>query len=205
MKLGDTQLDDIDRRILAQLQEDCKAPLAQVGKRVGLSAPSVMERIRKLEEAGIIRGYHALVDSRKIGLDVTAFIGVSMASNGIDRLEQVLVEIDEVLECHHVTGAYTVLLKVRTQNTQALERLISRVRLLEGVLRTETLVVLSTQLERTLIPLGVNADDPPPAKRGNGNGGARDVYVEARGSAREPYKDAKSAEANEALDVRREE
>lgn len=194
MKLGDTHLDDIDRRILAQLQEDCKAPLAQVGRRVGLSAPSVMERIRKLEEADIIRGYHALVDSRKVGLDVTAFIGVSMASNGIDRLEQVLVEIDEVLECHHVTGAYTVLLKVRAQNTHALERLISRVRMLEGVLRTETLVVLSTQLERTLIPLGVNADDPPPAKRGNGNGGTR-----------EPFKDAKSAEASEALDVRREE
>jgi Lrp/AsnC family leucine-responsive transcriptional regulator len=191
MKLGDTQLDDIDRRILAELQEDCKAPLAQVGRRVGLSAPSVMERIRKLEEAGIIRGYHAVLDSRKIGLDVTAFIGVSMASNGIDRLEQVLVEIDEVLECHHVTGAYTVLLKVRTQNTQALERLISRVRLVDGVLRTETLVVLSTQLERTLIPLGVNADDPMPSKRGNGNGGA--------------HKDPKLAEASDALAARREE
>lgn len=173
MKLGDSQLDDIDRRILAQLQEDCKAPLAQVGKRVGLSAPSVMERIRKLEEAGILRGYHALVDSRKVGLDVTAFIGVSMSPTGIERLEGVLVAIDEVLECHHVTGAYTVLLKVRTQNTQALERLISRVRLLDGVLRTETLVVLSTQLERTLIPLGVKADDPPPAKRTNGHREAR--------------------------------
>jgi Lrp/AsnC family transcriptional regulator, leucine-responsive regulatory protein len=168
MKLGDTQLDDIDRRILAQLQEDCKAPLAQVGKRVGLSAPSVMERIRKLEEAGIVRGYHALLDSRKVGLDVTAFIGVSMSPRGIERLEDALGDIDEVLECHHVTGAYTVLLKVRTVNTQALEQLISRVRLLDGVLRTETLVVLSTQLERTLIPLGVKADDPPPAKRTNG-------------------------------------
>ena len=188
MKLGDTQLDEIDRRILAQLQEDCKAPLAQVGKRVGLSAPSVMERIRKLEEAGIILGYHAVLDSKKIGLDVTAFIGVSMSPNGIERLEDVLVAIDEVLECHHVTGAYTVLLKVRTQNTHALERLISRVRLLAGVLRTETLVVLSSQLERTLIPLGVNADDPPPAKRPNGNGSA--------------HRETKSSEATEALEAR---
>ena len=78
MKLGDTQLDETDRRILAQLQEDCKVPLAQVGKRVGLSAPSVMERIRRLEEAGIVTGYCALVDSRRVGLDVTAFIGISM-------------------------------------------------------------------------------------------------------------------------------
>jgi Lrp/AsnC family leucine-responsive transcriptional regulator len=190
MKLGDTQLDDIDRRILAQLQEDCKAPLAQVGKRVGLSAPSVMERIRKMEEAGILRGYHALLDSRKVGLDVTAFIGVSMSPTGIERLEGVLVTIDEVLECHHVTGAYTVLLKVRTQNTQALERLISRVRLLDGVLRTETLVVLSTQLERTLIPLGVSPDAPPPARRANGS----------------TNREARPLETSEALDeARREE
>ena len=69
---------------------------------------------------------------------------------------------------------------------KALERLISRVRLLEGVLRTETLVVLSTQLERTLIPLGVKTDDPPPLKRGNGNGGA--------------HKEIKLVEASEALE-----
>lgn len=198
MKLGDTQLDDIDRRILAQLQEDCKAPLAQVGKRVGLSAPSVMERIRKLEEAGIVRGYHALVDSRKVGLDVTAFIGVSMSPRGIERLEDVLGDIDEVLECHHVTGAYTVLLKVRTANTQALEQLISRVRLLDGVLRTETLVVLSTQLERTLIPLGVKTDDPLPARRSNGQNSGNGQHS-AHG---QPNKD-KLSDASDPVDGQR--
>jgi Lrp/AsnC family transcriptional regulator, leucine-responsive regulatory protein len=179
MKLGDPQLDETDRRILAQLQEDCKAPLAQVGKRVGLSAPAVMERIRKLEEASIVCGYHAIVDSRKVGLDVTAFIGVSMSPTGIERLEPTLLSWDEVLECHHVTGAYTVLLKVRTQNTQALERLISRVRFLEGVLRTETIVVLSTQLERTQVPLGVKPDDPPPQKRVNGTSKESKFSVES--------------------------
>lgn len=156
MKLGD-QLDETDRRILAELQEDCKAPLAHVGRRVGLSAPSVMERIRKLEEAGIVRGYHAVLSSRKIGLDVTSFIGVSMSPAGIEQLEARLPELDEVLESHHVTGAYTLLLKVKTQNTETLEQLISRIRLIEGVTRTETLVVLSTQRERTLVPLGVTA------------------------------------------------
>jgi Lrp/AsnC family leucine-responsive transcriptional regulator len=170
MKLGDSQLDDTDRRILALLQEDCKVPLAQVGKRVGLSAPSVMERIRRLEEAGIVRGYCALLDSRKVGLDVTAFIGMSMTPTVIDSFESQLESVEEVLECHHVTGAYTMLLKVKTQNTQTLERLISRLRLMEGVLRSETLVVLSTRLERAHIPLGVHADDPLPAKRANGSG-----------------------------------
>lgn len=178
MKLGD-QLDETDRRILAELQEDCKAPLAHVGKRVGLSAPSVMERIRKLEEADIVRGYHALLNSRKVGLDVTAFIGVSTSARAIDQLEAQLSDLEEVLECHHVTGGYTMLLKVKTQNTETLEQLISRIRLIEGVTRTETLVVLSTRLERTQIPLGVRAGDPPPTRRANGSAASRDHKVSA--------------------------
>ena len=183
MKLGD-QLDETDRRILAELQEDCKAPLAHVGKRVGLSAPSVMERIRKLEEADIIRGYHAVLNSRKVGLDVTAFIGVSTSATGIERLEEQISRFDEVLECHHVTGGYTMLLKVKTQNTETLEQLISRIRLIEGATRTETLVVLSTRLERTLVPIGTQAaspkpGEPPPAKRQNGGAQARDPKVSA--------------------------
>jgi Lrp/AsnC family leucine-responsive transcriptional regulator len=118
MKLGEPNIDEIDRRILAELQLDCKAPLAQVGKRVGLSAPSVMERIRKLEQAGVIAGYHAQLDSRKVGLDVTAFIGVSTSSTGISELEDQIESFEEVLECHHVTGSHTMLLKVKTVNTQ---------------------------------------------------------------------------------------
>lgn len=168
MKLGDTQLDDIDRRILVQLQDDCKVPLAQIGRRVGLSAPSVMERIRRLEEAGIISGYTAQVVSRRVGLDVTAFIGISMAPEVIAHFESQLENVEEVQECHHVTGAHTMMLKVKTQNTQSLERLISRLRLMKGVLRSETLVVLSTRLERTRLPLGVQVDGPPPAKRAQG-------------------------------------
>jgi Lrp/AsnC family leucine-responsive transcriptional regulator len=105
-----------------------------------------------------------------VGLDVTAFIGMSMTPTVIEDFESQLTDIEEVLECHHVTGAYTMLLKVKTQNTQTLERLISRLRLMEGVLRSETLVVLSTRLERTPVFLGVNADDPLPLKRANGSG-----------------------------------
>ncbi len=168
MKLGDTQLDDIDRRILVQLQDDCKIPLAQIGRRVGLSAPSVMERIRRLEEAGIISGYTAQVVSRRVGLDVTAFIGISMAPEVIAHFESQLEHVEEVQECHHVTGAHTMMLKVKTRNTQTLERLISRLRLMQGVLRSETLVVLSTRMERTRLPLGVQGDGPLPAKRANG-------------------------------------
>jgi len=166
MKLGESQIDELDRRILAELQRDCKAPLAQVGKSVGLSAPSVMERIRKLEQAGVIKGYHAVIDSRAVGLDVTAFIGVSTSPHGIDKFESQLSDFEQVLECHHVTGSHTMLLKIKTENTQALEQLISRLRLVDGVLRTETLVVLSTRLERTEVPLMVRAADSAVKREG---------------------------------------
>ena len=147
-------LDEIDRRILGLLQVDCKTPLAKIGEKVGLSAPSVVERVRKLEGEGFITGYHAALDARRLGVDITAFIGVSIGHpKGIQTFEQQLPKLLDVLECHHVTGAHTLMLKVKTQNTETLEELIDRVRSLEGVSRTETMVVLSTHMERTRIAL----------------------------------------------------
>ncbi len=146
-------LDPIDRRILGLLQADCKQPLAKIGAAVGLSAPSVVERIRKLESEGFVTGYHAALDARRLGMDVTAFIGVSIAHpTSIAKLEQELPALDDVLECHHVTGGHTLLLKVKTRTTASLEALISRLRSIEGVERTETSVVLSTRVERTGVP-----------------------------------------------------
>ena len=160
-------LDDIDLKLISFLQEDCKVPLSKLGEQVGLTAPSVMERVRKLEQAGVIRGYHALVDARKVGLDITAFVGVSINyPKNIGVFEQSVVEEPGVLECHHVTGAHTLLLKVRAKNTEALEHLISRIRSFEGAERTETMVVLSTRIERIELPLEVTPSAPaPPRKR----------------------------------------
>ena len=80
MNLGEAHvLDEIDRQLLDELQSDCKRSLKEIGALVGLSAPSVMERVRKLESGGIIKGYHALLDARKVGLDISAFIGVSIS------------------------------------------------------------------------------------------------------------------------------
>jgi Lrp/AsnC family leucine-responsive transcriptional regulator len=163
MKLGDeptVELDDIDRSILTLLQDDCRTPLARIGESVGLSAPAVMERIKKLEAAGFISGYRAILDARRLGLDITAFIGVIVTSGAIDTVEQQIVALDDVLECHHVTGEYTLLLKVKTANTSSLERLISQVRSLDGVQRTETMVGLSTHTERVHLALGPRADAP---------------------------------------------
>jgi len=153
MKIDDQQLDldQIDIQILALLQEHCKMSLAKIGQRVGLSAPAVIERIKKLEESGVIVGYTALLDARKLGCDITAFIGVLTSHpKSIHDVERQIESRQEILECHHVTGAYTLLLKVKTADTSSLEELISDLRSIEGVSRTETMIVLSTHTERQL-------------------------------------------------------
>jgi len=165
-------LDLIDFGILEQLQQNCKRPLAAIGEKVGLTAPSLLERIHKLEEAGVIRDYVAVLDARRLGKDVTAFIGVSVTSpRALAGFEQAVDRIDEVLECHHVTGAWSLMLKVKTDDTEGLERVIDRLREIEGVTRTETMVVLSTHAERSRIPLPVQPA-PPPRRARNGRGRA---------------------------------
>ena len=147
-------LDPTDRTLLMALQDDCTESLAALGERVGLRPPAVLERVRRLEKAGIVRGYHAQVDARLAGLDIGAFIGV-----GIDHpkhmaaFEKAVLAIPSVLECHHVTGRHTLVLKIRTQNTESLHALISELRELPGVDRTETMIVLETKVERTKIEL----------------------------------------------------
>ena len=160
-------LDATDLAILDLLQENCKQPLAAIGEKVGLSAPSVVERIHKLEEAGVITDYVALLDARLLGKDITAFIGVSTAHpRAIAAIERQIASIDPVLECHHVTGVHTLLLKAKAENTEALEQLIDRIRSIEDVTRTETMVVLSTHVERVRVPLdqGDAADERAPRR-----------------------------------------
>ena len=182
MKLGNDpiELDEIDLGILAILQDNCRTSLAKIGEHVGLSAPSVIERVKKLEDGGIIRGYHAILDARRLGVDITAFIGVYVSHPRLtERFEREIESIEDVLECHHVTGAHTLLLKVKTSNTSSLEALISRLRSIDGVEKTETMVVLSTNTERSQlklpnVPTPVGSGDAPPVeKKARRNGVAR--------------------------------
>ena len=172
MKLGqhENDLDSIDFQILRLLQQNCKLSWGKIGEEVGLSAPSVIERVKKLEESGVVRSYQAILDARALGFDVTAFIGLLIAHPAsIQAVEQEVTAVQEVLECHHVTGDYTLLVKVKTQNTQSLEELIRQIRSIDGVARTVTMVVLSTHTERVAIDL----PQPEPAsvrrpRRANG-------------------------------------
>jgi Lrp/AsnC family leucine-responsive transcriptional regulator len=161
MKVGtdSLDLDAIDFQILGILQVNGRIPLVKLGELVGLSAPSVNERVKKLEDGAIITGYHASVDARRLGKDVCAFIGVSIAHpKTIALFEEAVALMGDVLECHHVTGEHTLMLKVKTANTSSLEQLISKIRSIEGVARTETMVVLSTHTERGIIAVGHDGD-----------------------------------------------
>jgi Lrp/AsnC family leucine-responsive transcriptional regulator len=161
----DFDVDRVDLALLVALQEDCKRSLAELGERVGLSAPAVHERVRRLEAAGLIRGYHAQIDPRKAGLDIGAFIGVGIDKpRQIDAFEKAIAAVPDVLECHHVTGRHTLVLKVRTENTESLQRLISTIRDLPGVERTETMIVLQTQFERTQLPIQIPDEATRPAR-----------------------------------------
>jgi Lrp/AsnC family leucine-responsive transcriptional regulator len=171
---ADLKPDDMDLRILQLLQEDCRTSLARLGEAAGLSAPAVLERIKKLEAAGVITGFRAILDARRLGLDITAFIGVIISHPSVlGSFESQLAALDGVLECHHVTGEYTLLLKVKTANTSSLERLISQIRSLEGVTRTETMVVLSTHTERVQLRLHPASGPAPTAGKRSRRTGER--------------------------------
>jgi Lrp/AsnC family leucine-responsive transcriptional regulator len=177
------ELDVVDRHILSLLQEDCKLPLAKIGERVGLSAPSVAERIKKLEESGIIRGYTAILDSRKLGKDITAFIGVFVDHPKlISKFEREIDRLEDVQECHHVTGQHTLLLKVKVDNTSALEELIRKLRSIEGVSRTETSVVLSTYTEGLWLDLKEKTEEVVEPEKGHkGQEGAQVLKLKRGG------------------------
>jgi Lrp/AsnC family leucine-responsive transcriptional regulator len=140
-------LDDRDLEILRALQADARATYAEVGKRVGLSASAIHDRVRKLENAGVIRGYRAVIAPETIGLFVTALIAVTpLDPSQPDDLPERVAEFPEVEDCLSVAGEASYLLKVRTGTTGDLEDLIRRLREKAGV-ATRTTIALSIPFE----------------------------------------------------------
>ena len=151
-------LDHIDLTLLEVLQEQGRTKRNTLAEKTGLSVPAVSERLKKLEDGWIIIGYRAVVDQRRLGFDVTAFIVVTVDSS--KHYQSFLNRVratPEVIECHAITGEGTHLLKVRSTNTGALERLLSQIQSWSGVTRTLTSVVLSSPKETTVTPVTGNS------------------------------------------------
>ncbi len=139
-------LDAVDQQILERLQADARTPLATLGKAVGLSGAAIAERVHKLEQAGVIRGYTTLVDPEKLGLPLTAFIRVTIAPgrDAEDTGVRALAGDPAVLEIHHVAGEDCFILKVRAADPRGIEALLRRLRAQVDVARTVSMIVLST-------------------------------------------------------------
>jgi len=140
-------LDDRDLEILAALQEDARATYADIARRVGLSPSSVHDRVRKLEQSGVIKAYRAEVDPRALGLQVTALVSVSpLDPKEPDDFPDRIVDFVEIEDCLSVAGAENYILKVRTRTTAELEDLLQRLRE-KAEVHTRTTVVLSIPFE----------------------------------------------------------
>jgi Lrp/AsnC family transcriptional regulator, leucine-responsive regulatory protein len=146
-------MDSTDERLVALLQANARATQLELAKEIGLSQPATAERIRKLEERGVIVGYAARVDASKLGKDVTAFIGVSIEHpKYFDAFSRKVLAHPDVLEAHRVAGSDSYLLKVKTANTSSLDRLlVEELRTIAGVTRTHTTIVLSSVKETTAV------------------------------------------------------
>ena len=161
------ELDGTDRRILALVQRDASLAQAEIGKRVGLSTAAVHERIKKLEGAGVIRRWTAVVDPAAVGAHVCAYIEVFFEHPRFERgfVERVK-KLDAVQECHHITGEFSLLLKARVADMPSLQTLLlEQLSGQEGVRQTRTVMVLSTVKEESYVETIVSS---PALARGRG-------------------------------------
>ena len=146
-------IDEIDKNILAIIQQAGRESNAEIARQVGMAPSAVLERVRKLEEQGVIRGYSAAVDPKAVGFGLTAFVFVRTNECG-DGTDQLLADIPEVLEVHDVAGEDSYLLKVRAADPEDLARLLrEKLKSIPTVVTTRTTVVLQTVKETTSLPL----------------------------------------------------
>jgi Lrp/AsnC family leucine-responsive transcriptional regulator len=156
-------MDDLDWPILEELQRDGRVSYTELGRRVSLTAPAVAERVRRLEESGVIRGFHADVDAGRVGYPITAFVWWTSSGPDCSHLGEVAKEIPEIVECNRVTGEASYVLKILARSVSHLETLI------DGLMpygSTTTSVVLSS----------------PVVHRPIGSSGAPDAETRERGS-----------------------
>jgi Lrp/AsnC family transcriptional regulator, leucine-responsive regulatory protein len=141
-------MDATNWRVLAVLQQDARVSMAELGRRVGLSAPAVAERVRRLEETGIIEGYRAIVNPKALGRTILAFVRISALGNVKDKVSEAVRRMPEVLECHRGTGNECFIIKVSVTSIQHLEA-VTDVFMEFGALTTS--IVLSSLLANRTI------------------------------------------------------
>ncbi len=141
-------IDEIDWKLIVELQKDARTSYAELSRRIGLTTPAIIERIRKLEDAEIITGYRAEIDTAKVGLPITAFVRMSISGVDYSHIVEVARKSKEVLECHRGTGGDSFILKVAVASIEHLQVIIDK---LTPYGITTTSIVLSTPVKKRVI------------------------------------------------------
>ena len=154
MKINQLQIeiDGIDKEILRDLMNDARKPILQIANTIGISGAAIHQRLRKLEQAGVISGSKFIVDTKVLGYSTMAFIGIYLerASNNPEVVKE-LKKIPEVLECHYTTGNWSILIKIICRDNEHLMQLLNKkIQSIKGVSRTETYISLEQQIERQI-------------------------------------------------------
>lgn len=154
-------IDAIDRQVLMILQENARTSNAEIARQVGMAPSAILERIRRLETKGVIQGYDVRINPEMVGLSLLAFVSVASTDTpGETTTAELLAQIPEIEEAHHIAGEDCYLLKVRVENTKALSHLLrERIAALGTVRSTRTTVVLDTLHERRSLPLRATDKD----------------------------------------------
>lgn len=150
-------MDEIDKKILEILQKDGRITNTNLAKKIGISPPPTLERVKKLEQKGFIDKYVCLLNPQKVGIETFTYVEVRLARHGsaaVKKFIQAINEVEEILECHHVTGEADFLLKIAVRDIPAYEDLVLHTLTnLPGVQHLKTMVVLSTTKKQTAFPL----------------------------------------------------
>jgi DNA-binding Lrp family transcriptional regulator len=152
-----TELDELDKALLKELQADCRISNVELGRRVNLSPPAIHSRIKRLESLGYIAHYAAIVNREQVGYDMLCFISVSLQRHQLEQVDNfraVVAQMVEVLECHFITGEYDYLLKIVVRNRKDLERfLMEQLTPIPGIARISTSLVLTEIKHTTAVAL----------------------------------------------------
>ncbi|MES3162342.1 MAG: Lrp/AsnC family transcriptional regulator [Halorubrum sp.] len=148
------ELDDTDHEILRLLQADARTPFSEIARRIDMSSATVHDRVGRMEDAGVIEGYHAAVDPKAVGYGVSALVGLRVEQGREEDALERLREIEEVRAIHLTTGEWDVILRVVAEDTDSLRELMfERVADMDGFSRSQTMIVLGTDYEAAGPPI----------------------------------------------------
>ncbi len=144
-------MDSVDRKIIKIMIQNARTPFSEIARICNISSAAITQRIHKLEEMGFIQGSRVIVDPRTLGFDVCAFVGISLDNpKNLSNTHEELLKIPEVVECHFITGGYSIFLKLYCLNNEHLMEVLSEIQSIRGVASTETQISLRETFQRAI-------------------------------------------------------